>query len=66
MRRATVLVAAGAAVAAAVVMAAAVGDLMAAAAGDLRAAAAGNPAFRDMTAESGVAFRHHTGAFGKK
>jgi hypothetical protein len=28
--------------------------------------AAGTPAFRDMTAESGVTFRHHNGAFGKK
>jgi enediyne biosynthesis protein E4 len=28
--------------------------------------AAGGPAFRDMTVESGVAFRHHNGAFGKK
>ena len=32
----------------------------------LVAAAAGGPAFRDVTTESGVAFRHHTGAFGKK
>ena len=30
------------------------------------AAALGEPAFRDMTAESGIAFRHHNGAFGKK
>jgi hypothetical protein len=49
-RRATVIVAVGAAVAAAVVM----------------AAAPGQPAFRDMTAASGVSFRHHNGAFGKK
>jgi hypothetical protein len=30
------------------------------------AAAAAAPAFRDMTAESGIAFRQHNGAFGKK
>ena len=30
------------------------------------AAALGEPAFRDMSAESGIAFRHHNGAFGKK
>jgi hypothetical protein len=35
-------------------------------AGALAAAAATGPAFRDMTAESGIAFRHHNGAFGKK
>ena len=29
-------------------------------------AAADGPAFRDMTAESGIVFRHHNGAFGKK
>ena len=29
-------------------------------------AAGAGPAFRDVTAESGIAFRHHTGAFGKK
>ena len=30
------------------------------------AASSAGPAFRDVTAESGIAFRHHTGAFGKK
>jgi len=30
------------------------------------AAALGERAFRDMTAESGIVFRHHSGAFGKK
>jgi hypothetical protein len=29
-------------------------------------AAADGPAFRDMTVESGIVFRHHNGAFGKK
>jgi enediyne biosynthesis protein E4 len=29
-------------------------------------AAGAGPAFRDVTAESGITFRHHTGAFGKK
>ena len=29
-------------------------------------AAALDPAFRDVTAESGITFRHHNGAFGKK
>ena len=36
------------------------------AAGTAVAAALGEPAFRDMTAESGIAFRQHNGAFGKK
>ena len=40
--------------------------LAAVAAGAAAAAAVGDPAFRDMTAESGIAFRHHNGAFGKK
>ncbi len=38
----------------------------AAVAGTLAIAAAGGPAFREMTVESGVAFLHHNGAFGKK
>ena len=40
--------------------------LAAIAAGAVAAAAVGDPAFRDMTAESGIAFRQHNGAFGKK
>src|SRR6187397_1036620 len=32
----------------------------------IAAAPAVGPAFRDMTAESGIAFRHHNGASGKK
>ena len=35
-------------------------------AGTAALAAGAGPAFRDVTAESGIAFRHHTGAFGKK
>jgi hypothetical protein len=49
-------------------MKAATGALLAAglAAGATAAAPPVAPAFRDATAETGVAFRHHTGAYGKK
>jgi hypothetical protein len=40
--------------------------LLVLAAGAGAALAAGEAAFRDVTAESGIAFRHYTGAFGRK